>query len=106
MAQNEIINKIKKYLILLNSKGVTIDHAFLYGSFARNEEDSESDIDVMLISDLFEIRNDDITYQVWKSAMEIDKRMEPYLVSTKRFNKDDYSPLISSVKTEGIEIKA
>jgi len=105
MVQREIIEKIKGCIYLLNSKGYNINKAFLYGSFARNEANDDSDIDLMLVSDAFD--NSDIEEKaiVWVLAAEVDPRIEPYMVGTKRFLTDNYSPLLEIVRTEGIEIE-
>jgi predicted nucleotidyltransferase len=37
---------------------VKIDRAFLYGSFATNNASEDSDIDVLLVSDIFDTEDD------------------------------------------------
>lgn len=49
MDQREVVKKIKKYCSLLSKKGIEIDRAFLYGSWAKDEASDDSDIDVILI---------------------------------------------------------
>ena len=39
-----------------------------------------------------------------KEGLDVDSRIEPYLISRKRFENDDTSPIIQMVKREGIEI--
>ena len=104
MAQREVIEKVRKYILLLVSKGIPIEKAFLYGSYARNEATEHSDIDVMLVSDYFE-SGIKAKSQPWRYATEIDGRIEPLSVSLKKFLNDDGSPIIEVVRQEGIEIK-
>ena len=89
MAQREVIELIKKYISRLNQNGIYVSEAFLYGSYARNEQREESDIDVLLLSDKTDLRNDEATGMIWKIAFELDHRIAPYGVSRKKFFEDD-----------------
>ncbi len=51
MAQTEIIKLLQAYIKMLNEAGLKISKAFLYGSYARNDSNEDSDIDVMLVSE-------------------------------------------------------
>ena len=104
MAKDEAIDKLKKYLALLEDNGVEISKAFLFGSYLRNEAHEDSDIDVMVVSPAFNIRNDEMTGRVWALTRKVDSRIEPYLVGLNRFLTDDVSPILEVVKQEGLEI--
>jgi uncharacterized protein len=105
MVNQDIINIIKVYLNKLIIKGLIIQKAILYGSFSRNEETESSDIDLMIISPDFDIDIDKFTPKVWLTAADIDFRIEPYMVGSKRFEEDNVSPIIQIAKQEGIEIE-
>ena len=105
MARREVVDIIKRYIQNLNTSGIHINKVFLYGSYARNEATDESDIDVLLISDVFDTTDDRILAKPWSLSLRVDHRIEPYPVGTKQFLSDDVSPLIEIVKQEGIEIK-
>ena len=104
MSKKQVIEIIKKYLQLLNNEGIPVSQAFLYGSYAKDIASPESDIDVMLISDIFERRDNKIIGKTWRLTTMIDSRIEPYLMGEKRFLSDDYSPIIEIVRQEGIKI--
>ena len=104
MAKDEAIDKLKKYLALLEDNGVEISKAFLFGSYLRNEAHEDSDIDVMVVSPAFNIRNDEMIGRVWALTRKVDSRIEPYLVGLNRFLDDDVSPILEVVKQEGLEI--
>ncbi|MEN8250521.1 MAG: nucleotidyltransferase domain-containing protein [Bacteroidota bacterium] len=105
MARKEIIIKVSDYIKILNESGVHIEKAFLYGSAARNEENTESDIDVMLVSKRFDDKTDDhVIGLIWRLTRKIDPRIEPYAVGLDRFIQDDVSPLLQLVRKEGILI--
>jgi len=104
MAQREIIELVRKYCVSLSAFGIPVTKAFLYGSWARDEANDSSDIDVMVVSPAFDIRNDLIKAKAWRATENFDLRIEPYTVSLKKFLNDDVSPLLQLVKKEGIEI--
>ena len=104
MAQDEVIMLLKRYIALLQANGINIQKAFLYGSFARNEQSKESDIDVMLISDQFETAAMEVRARPWQYTRKVDSRIEPFSIGYKTFFSDDDSALVSEVKKEGIEI--
>lgn len=104
MASETVINIIKKYIQLLNEEGFGINKAFLYGSYASGQNHESSDIDLMLISDILDENDIQRKSKAWTLTQKIDRRIEPYLVSQKRFNLDDSSPLLEIVRQEGLEI--
>jgi predicted nucleotidyltransferase len=105
MLQREVINIIRQYIKNLNEGGLNIHCAYLYGSYARNEATSESDIDVLLIGDIFDTNDDVILSKPWLPKFRNDFRIEPIAIGTKRFETDDISPIIELAKQEGIRIQ-
>ena len=106
MVQREIINIIKQYIRNLNAGGIIIQFAYLYGSYARNEATPESDIDVLLVADVFDTNDDAILSKPWLPKFRNDFRIEPIAIGTKRFETDDISPIIELARQEGIKIHA
>lgn len=104
MVKTEIESVVRKYLNILKETGLNIDHAFIYGSCARGENNADSDIDLMLVSDIFDTDDDKILSSPWIYTLKVDHRIEPFAVGSKRFQSDTGSPLIEIVKKEGIEI--
>lgn len=51
---SEIDLILKKYLSVLEGKGISIDEAYLFGSYANGNPDNWSDIDVAVISEYFQ----------------------------------------------------
>jgi predicted nucleotidyltransferase len=105
MVQGEIINIIRQYIKNLNAGGIIIQFAYLYGSYARNEATPESDIDVLLVGDVFDTNDDVILSKPWLPKFRNDFRIEPIAIGTKRFETDDVSPVIELAKNEGIRIQ-
>jgi len=103
MVNKEVIEMLKKYIQLLNSEGISVEKAYLFGSYSTGSASENSDIDVMLVSDTYD-ENDDITFgKAWLLTRKINTKIEPYLVSRRSFEKESGSPLISLVKEQGIE---
>ena len=104
MARGEVIELLKKYILLLNREGISVTKAFLFGSYAKDTPSDTSDIDVMIVSDKYD-ENDDFTIgKVWQLTRKINTRIEPFFIGIKKFKDDNASPLINMVKSEGIEI--
>ena len=83
MAKNDVIEILRAYVHLLRAEGISVDKAFLYGSYLSNTATSESDIDLMIVT---ENENDDnLVGRIWKLTKRINSKIEPFLVGTKRF---------------------
>lgn len=94
MARSEIIELLRKYVMLLNIEGVSVNRAFLFGSYSTDTATDSSDIDVMIVSDKYDENDDVIIGKIWKLTRKINTKIEPFLSS----------PLISMIKDKGIEI--
>lgn len=104
MVTRDVIELLKKYIALLNTEGVSVNKAFLFGSYSNDTASETSDIDVLIISDKYD-ENDDITIgKIWRLTRKINTRIEPFLIGIKKFKEDNSSPLVSMIKTKGIEI--
>lgn len=105
MVDQQIISSIKVYVNLLNREGFDISRVFLFGSFARGEANDTSDIDLMLLSE--SLNDDDVQKKgrAWVLTRQVDSRIEPLLVSKKRFQSDEGSPILEIVRKEGLELR-
>ncbi|MBU1369981.1 MAG: nucleotidyltransferase domain-containing protein [Bacteroidetes bacterium] len=101
MAKKEIVELLKKYIFVLRSEGITIDKAYLYGSYLSNTASHDSDIDIMIVT---ENEDDYLTGKIWSLTRKVNSKIEPYLVGKGRFNNNEDSPLIELVKRTGLEI--
>jgi len=104
MDKTAVISKLRDYVMLLKDKGYDIRIAFLYGSYSKGQEKEDSDIDVLLVTGDKTDLDDEAKGKLWALTLQVDSRIEPYVVSAERFAEDDISPLIQIVKKEGIEI--
>ena len=104
MSKRDVIELLKKYIILLNDEGISVSKAFLFGSYSNDTASTSSDIDVMIVSDKYD-ENDDIAVgKIWKLTRKINTKIEPILIGVKKFRDDNSSTLVSMIKAKGIEI--
>lgn len=106
MVDAKIINLVKKYLNVLSMEGIIISKAYLYGSQVNGTATEDSDIDLMLVSPMFDEDTDKYAPILWLSTRNVSYKIEPIAVGEKRFQTDKISPLIETVRQEGIEIAA
>ena len=104
MATREVIELLKKYVILLNAEGISVNRAFLFGSYSTDTSSESSDIDVMIVSDKYDETDDVAVGKIWKLTRKINTKIEPFLIGLKKFREDNSSPLVSMIKMNGIEI--
>lgn len=103
MAKNEVIIILKKYLNLLKENGISVDKAFLYGSYSIDKQNNDSDIDVMIVIKNKNFDFDFLSGKIWSLTRKINTKIEPYIVDNIQFKKA-YSPLIEKIKKDGIII--
>ena len=104
MLQQDAIKIVHQYVANLNKGGVKIYKAYLFGSYARNHASDSSDIDVLLIADVFDTDDDVILSKPWSPKYRNDYRIEPVAIGRKRFLSDDSSIILEEVRKEGLEI--
>jgi predicted nucleotidyltransferase len=102
MASAATIKKMKDFVSLVSSSGITLRKAILFGSYARNQQTKYSDIDVALVADEFcSVPTEDI--KLFVAAMR-----KYYMVQPQTFNTNDFSPdnnpFVEEILKTGIEI--
>ena len=97
----KIMKSIQKYIEKI-SKYYKIDAIILCGSYAKGNENEDSDIDIAIISSDFKDVIDDgakLIGLTWK----IDTRIEPHPITTEDF-KNVSNPFIKEVLDTGIKV--
>jgi len=99
MDKNEVINKVKRYKILLKDY-FNLEAVYLFGSYSRDTYDENSDIDVAIV--VSDITGDffSVNPLLWKLRRQIDDRIEPILID----RNNDRSGFLEEIKRSGIEI--
>lgn len=94
---------IDKYLIALRDNNIAVNQAILFGSYAKGNYDAWSDIDLVLVSEVFEgIRIKD-RGKIRLITLNVSSDIEVLPYCPKDFNSDD--PFVKEIIETGIKIK-
>ena len=99
MDKSEAIIKVKEYSLLLK-KHFPLEKVYLFGSYAKNTNREDSDIDVAIVVSTIEGDYFSIHPLLWKLRRQIDDRIEPILIERDNDNGD----FLSEILKYGIEI--
>ncbi|CAK8722057.1 Polymerase nucleotidyl transferase domain-containing protein [Candidatus Electrothrix aarhusensis] len=105
MPEKSTKQSVKKYLRELLRAGIPVRFGILFGSHARGDVHKWSDIDLLVVSNLYDksYTRDDVKL-LWKTAARTDNRIEPIPVGFNRWKQDDESTIIEIARREGIRI--
>ena len=102
MADKRIVESIQQYLQVVKQKGIPVKYGVLFGSYARGREHEWSDIDLLVVSPLYDKhRNYKDIVKLWRIAAHTDVRIEPIPVGEKQYKEDDSSLIIEVARREG-----
>ncbi len=106
MVDESIERSVKTYLIKLEEAGCKECIAVVFGSQISGNADSWSDIDLLVVSPMFdrEIKRSDINL-LWRIAAETDSRIEPVPVGALQYATDDGNAIIEIARRSGHIIK-
>ncbi|MDO9351281.1 MAG: nucleotidyltransferase domain-containing protein, partial [Deltaproteobacteria bacterium] len=89
----------------LNKKGIHVERALLFGSYASGNARAGSDLDVAIVSPDFGKDRFEEGKMLFQVAWRIDPRIEPIPISSKSFENDTWVPLIYEIRQKGIEVE-
>lgn len=99
MDKREAIKKVSAYKQLLKNH-FHFENIYLFGSYARDNYNEDSDIDVAIIVDHIDGDYFSINPLLWKLRRQIDDRIEPILIE-----KDfDDAGFLKEIQKYGIKI--
>jgi len=99
MDKAEAINKIRQYRFLLKDY-FDVDKVYLFGSYAKETNSEDSDIDVAIVVNSIKGDYFSTTPLIWKLRRQIDDRIEPILIE----KDNDSSGFLEEIQKSGIEI--
>lgn len=107
MAEQSIIESIHRYIRQVQEHGIPVSFVVLFGSYARETQHKWSDIDLIVVSSVFdgEIEAEDVN-TLWWIAGRTDNRIEPVACGLKQWSEDDSSMIIEIARREGQHIQA
>ena len=98
----EVLNKIKSFAEKVSKANISIQELYLFGSFASGKNDTNSDIDLALLSNDFQGISFLDYDKLIRALYESDKRIEPHTFKTDDAYSDPF--FISEIKNKGIRI--
>ncbi len=99
----EIIRRVKSYIAKVNQHFGGLKKVYIFGSYAKNNQTTHSDIDIAVIFDDFdESQQFDMQVKMLLLAADIDSRIEPHPILYKHLYTDN--PFINEILRTGIAI--
>ena len=97
-------NIVRRYILTVADQTPGFVTAYLFGSFAKKNQRSDSDIDIALVIDnLKDSDKFDVQVQLMLLASKFDSRIEPHPLSKQDLISDN--PFVHEIRKTGIEIK-
>ena len=102
MVEKAIVNTLQSYLTELASQNIPVEFGVLFGSQVRNSANENSDIDIVIVSSLFDRNKSlDKRLQLWRVAAKMDSRIEPIACGLHQWNEDTVNTIIEIARREG-----
>lgn len=101
MDKNTVKKIVNEYLNNLEENNIHFEKAYLFGSFAKNKADENSDIDIALIFRKVN-KKYELLLELMKLRRNIDLRIEPHPIALKDFN--DNSFFANEILKYGVEL--
>jgi predicted nucleotidyltransferase len=99
-----IISILKRYALTLKKGGYPVVAMYLFGSQTKPQTSPESDIDVLVVSPIFDEDRLGKAAGLWKLAQKVDPRIEPIAVGEAAFATDNITPIYEIVRREGVRV--
>ena len=107
MAEQGIVDSVRKYMAALEEAGIPVSFAVLFGSQAQNAASQWSDIDLLVVSPHFDgPRCQEDIGTLWYSASRVDSRIEPIPCGLQQWKDDTSSAVVEIARREGEPIQA
>jgi len=98
----KVKNIIDKYLASLKENNIPIKQAILFGSYARGNYHEWSDVDLALVSDIFEGNRIDDRSKIRRITLRVSSDIEVLPYRPQDFNSDD--PFVKEIMETGVRI--
>ena len=104
MVEQSVLEIVAKYLQVVNAAGIRVKQAVLFGSWARGDATSDSDIDLIVIAPEFDGSLErELVRRLWQLRVVIPEawRIEPIACGERQWLEDDASAIIEIARQEG-----
>jgi predicted nucleotidyltransferase len=102
VALTEVLNIAKKFIETVRQQGITVETAYLFGSWAQGRGTEWSDIDLAIVSSVFE----GVTFydrrKLDKAVIAVDTGIEPHPYRPEDFNESN--DFVREILRTGIRI--
>jgi len=105
MVEKSIVTSVQNYISALLERGIPVSFCMVFGSHARGETHEWSDIDLLVVSPIFDGGYPrEKVFQLWRTAAVTDNRIEPIPCGEKQWEEDDVSTIVEVARREGIRV--
>ncbi|MBA7678127.1 hypothetical protein ES703_86398 [subsurface metagenome] len=101
MDQRTAIQTVNKYLDYLKKQKYKIKKAYIFGSYAKNDYNEDSDIDIAIVMENID-DHFDTQINLMKLRRKFDNRIEPHPFEVDEFNESH--PFAFEILKTGIEV--
>jgi len=102
MVDRGIAKSVQNYLKAVQREGIAVRFGIVFGSHATGRSDPWSDIDVLVVSPLFDApRNRRDVDLLWRLAARSDSRIEPNACGERQWDEDSPSAIVEIARREG-----
>ena len=105
MADPSVEVAVQRYLRAANEAGIHAAQAVLFGSHARGDAGSLSDIDLVVIApELDGVSDRRLVDRLWELRAWTDARIEPVACGEHEWQRDRSRPILEIARREGVVI--
>jgi len=102
MVDRAIVKTVQNYLKAVQREGIAVRFGVVFGSHATGRSNPWSDIDVLVVSPLFDDpRNRRDVNRLWRLAARSDSRIEPIPCGELQWDVDSSSAIVEIARREG-----
>ena len=102
MVDQYVLKSVRNYLKTVQTEGIAVRFGIIFGSHATGRSDRWSDIDVLVVSPLFDVpRNRRDIDLLWRLAAKSDSRIEPIPCGERQWEEDSSSAIVEIARREG-----
>jgi uncharacterized protein len=102
MLENSVLTSVRAYIKALKGQGIDVERAVVFGSQANGHAHAWSDIDLLVVSPMFDDMRDRSGINIlWRIAARIDSRIEPIPCGSRQWRDDDSSAVIEIARRDG-----
>jgi len=95
----ELKDIVKRYYHILLREGFPVEKVLLFGSFTRNRQRENSDIDLAVVLSKFSTDRFNTRLELMKFARDFDEVIEPHPFLSSEFDESD--PFVSEILKTG-----